>query len=66
MNELTSSKSLLKQTALGFADVVTNTVLPTMAMAGGASMLAGAMTNLESMSAAAVAAYRVVRQYSTT
>ena len=60
MNDLTSATSLLKQTALGFADVVTNTVVPTMAMAGGASMLAGAMTNMESMAGAAVAAYRVV------
>ena len=58
MNELTSSKSLLKQTALGFADVVTNTVLPTMAMAGGASMMAGAMSNLEALGAAGLAAFR--------
>ena len=58
MKELTSSKSLLKQTALGFADVVTNTVLPTMAMAGGASMMARSMSNLESMGAAALTAYK--------
>ena len=57
MNDLTSTKSLFKQAALGFADVVTNTVLPTMAMTGGATMMAGTMSNLEALGTAALGAY---------
>ena len=57
MSDLTSGKSLWKQVGLGFADVLTNTVLPTMAMAGGASMMAGAMSNLEAMGTAGLAAF---------
>ena len=66
MNDLTSTKSLFKQAALGFADVVTNTVLPTMAMTGGATMMAGAMSNLEAMGTAALGAYAYVKFYHTS
>ena len=57
MNDLTSANSLLKQAGLGLADVLINTVLPTMAFTGGAKMMAGTMTDIESMGTAALGAY---------